>query len=88
MGNSHRTHRDYASIDLVGPLSQNQRKERLINGYIHSIKKLQKRIPNDILSILNMYLQNMCEIKTPTEIEEERKRREYVCTFLSFSNEL
>ena len=79
--------KEFDTSDIMHPLSQNQRKERLIDAYAHSIAKLQKMIPNDIKSILNMYLQSMDEIKSQTEIEnEERRRREHVCNYLYHLN--
>ena len=60
----------------VHELPQNQRKQRLIDGYIRSISKLKKIIPDDIKSILKLYLNSMNKIKSQIEIEKERKRQE------------
>ena len=75
--------------DYVHPLSQQQRKQRLIEGYIHSVKKLKKIIPHDVKSIINMYLQDIDEIKSQTEIDEEERRRQetfqlIVCYYVEY----
>ena len=63
------------SSDLVHALSQEERRQRLIDGYIRSILSLKKHIPNDIKTILCEYLQTMDEIKSKTEMKEEDSRR-------------
>ena len=66
------------SIDYIHPLTQTQRKERLIDGYIRSYRKLKKIVPNDIKSLLRLYIESMDKIKSKTEIkeaEEQAKRR-------------
>ena len=70
-------HHDAAfKVDYVHPLTQEQRKQRLIDGYIHSITTLKKIIPDDIKSILNLYLQNIAKIKSQTEIDDEARKRQ------------
>ena len=60
------------SYDFCHILSQTQRRQRLTDGFIRSMK-LKKIVPNDIKSILTSYLQDMKTIKSRTEIEEEIK---------------
>lgn len=64
------------ALDLIHSLSQKQRRERLLDGYIASILTLNSAIPKDVKSVLNIYLNGMDAIKSKTEIKEEIRRRD------------
>lgn len=66
--------------DFVHSLSQNQRRSRLIDGYVHSAElDIKKAIPVDVKSMLKMYLLLLQDIKSQTEIDAaERIKQECV----------
>lgn len=64
-------------VDYVHPLSQNQRKIRLIDGYIHPIEiTIKKTISNDVKSILIIYLESLEDITSQTEIEMAKNAKD------------
>ena len=70
MGNEITTNK---KLDLVRPLSQAQRKQRLLDGYIRSAKQLRKMIPKDIKSIIHDYLDSMDDIVSNTELIQKKR---------------
>ena len=61
------------AVDVVNLLSQSQRREYLVMGYIRSMN-IRHTVPKDIKTMIDVYLNVMVSIISNTEIEQERKK--------------
>eukprot|EP01084_Bolivina_argentea_P078661 142751_1 len=66
--------RNNKTIDMVHPLSSNQRIEMLISGYMERAQNiLQSQIPYDIIALCNKYIdKTTMQIQSNTEIAEKK----------------